>query len=241
MPFRKVIGAHSCREALKTRRPEEIKKIFLKPDWQKSSVLKSLALMAQDKGLKVELMSVKKLQQIAEAHQGVCVLLSHYMHFNIDSVGKNSVVLLLNGLQDSKNFGAIVRTAWLMGVECIFASKKHSLSLSPAMAKTASGGLEHVPVEWRHNLRECAEELKKHQFWIYGLDPQAKRSIYEEKFEGRVAFVLGGESSGLKRGMKKACDTLLSIPQKHSSANYNVSVSASLALGELFRQIRQAP
>ena len=236
MSFYKVIGIHSCREALKARSSKELKKIYLCPEWHKNHLLVELAELAKMKQLKLEIMSVKKLNQIGESHQGVCVLKDHQLNFDIRSVGENSVVLILDRIQDPRNFGAIIRTAWLMGVKCIFISSRRSTYLSPSAIKSASGGAEYVPVQRKDNLRQCLEELKKNQFWIYALDPCSKNSVWEEQFIGRTAFLLGGESSGLREGLKKTCDKMLFIPQKEKSASYNVSVAVGIVLGEYSRQ-----
>ena len=236
MSLRKVIGIHSCKEALKVRSPKELKNIYFKAEWHKNSALVELAQLAKVKKLKPEIMSLKKMNQIGESHQGVCVLVSHQMCFDISSAGEHSVVLILDRVQDPKNFGAIIRTAWLMAVDCIFTSSRHSVILSPSVIKAASGGVEYIPIELRNNLHQCVEELKKNYFWIYALDPYSKKSLWKEKFNGRTAFLLGGESSGLRKGMKKICDKVLFIPQKQQTASYNVSVATALALGECFKQ-----
>lgn len=236
MSFRKVIGIHSCREALKARSPKELKKIYFKREWNKNHALVKLAELAKVKKLKPEIISLKKMNQIGESHQGVCVLVSGQPHFSISSVGKNSVVLILDRVQDPRNFGAIIRTAWLMGVDCIFSTSIRSSVLSSFVMKAASGGVEYVPIEWRNNLLQCIEELRKNQFSIYALDSGSKRLIWREKLEGRTAFVLGGEQLGLKKGLKKLCDRVLSVPQKQESASYNVSVTTGIVLGEYLRQ-----
>ena len=236
MSFRKVIGIHSCREALKARSAKDLKIIYFKPGWQKSSVLAELAQLAEAKKLKPKILCLKKLNQIGESHQGVCVFVSHEFHFDISSAGRDSVVLVLDRIQDPKNLGAIIRTAWLMDVDCVFISSRHSATLSPSVIKTASGGVEYVPIERRDSVHQCLKELKKNQFWLYALDAHSSKSLWGEKFEGRTAFLLGGESSGLRKGLKTVCDDQLFIPQKEKLSSYNVSVVAGLVLGELKRQ-----
>ena len=236
MPLQKIIGIHSCREALKARSAKELKKIYLKVNWQSHPALKELADLAQAKNLKPELASLKKLNQIGESHQGVCVLAKSCLKFDIRSAGKNSIALVLDRLQDPKNLGAVIRTAWLMDVDCVFVSSRHSAGLSPSVFKSASGGAEHTPVEFRDSLRQCLEELKKNQYWIYGLDSRSKKSLWEENFEGRTAFVFGGEFSGLRKSLAKICDESLAIPQKQKGASYNVSVAVGLVLAERLRQ-----
>ncbi len=236
MSLRKVIGVHSCREALKARSSKELQKIYFKSDWANNSALIELADLAKAKKLNIEIMSLKKLNQIGESHQGVCVVVSGQPHFDIKSSKNNSVVLILENVQDTRNFGAIIRTAWLMGVDCIFCSSRRSAVLSPFVMKAASGGVEYVPIEERNSLSQCIRELKKDQFFIYALDSHSKNLFWHEKFEGRVAFLLGGEHSGLRKGLKSLCDKILSVPQKYRPASYNVSVAAGMVLGECFRQ-----
>lgn len=236
MFLRKVIGIHSCKEALKARSSTELKKIYFKAEWQNNSALVELAGLAKEKQLIPEIMSLKKMNQIGKFHQGVCVLVSGQPQFNVGSADKNSVVLVLDRVQDPRNFGAIIRTAWLMGVDCIFSSSRRSAVLSSFVMKAAGGGVEYVPVELRNNLSQCLKELKENQFSIYALDFHSENLFWKEKFEGRVAFLLGGEQSGLRKGLKKFCDKVLFIHQKQKSASYNVSVVAGIVLWESFRQ-----
>ena len=188
MSVYKIIGIHSCEEALKARSPKELKKIYFRPEWEKNPLLVRLAKQAKLKKLKPEVIALKKLNQIGTAHQGVSVFTQRDLKFRLKPEQKNSVVLILDGLQDPRNFGAIIRTAWLVGVDCIFVPTRRTASLSPSTAKAACGGLEYVPIEERNNLSQCLEELKKQNFWIYALDTVAKNSIWEQQFEGRVAF-----------------------------------------------------
>lgn len=236
MNLRPVIGVHACQEALRVRTSKELKNIYFKRDWDKSPVLKELAEMAKNKKMDIQLMSEKKMNQIGLSHQGVCLFTSGFPRWDLKSLGKDSVVLILDRIQDPKNLGALIRTSWLMGVDALFLSSRHSTVLTASVAKAASGGLEYVPVEIKDSLHQCIEELKEKNFWFYALDTHSKNNLWEEKFEGRTAFVLGGEKSGVRKGLKKICDKTLSISQKQKEASYNVSVATAITLGEYFRQ-----
>lgn len=238
--LRQVIGINSCREALNVRPPQELKKIYFKEGWQNHSALVKLADLAKSKKLKPEVLSLKKMNKIGgNSHQGVCVLVSALPAFDIETLGKNALVLVLDRVQDPRNFGAIIRTAWLMDVNCIFSSIRHSAMLSPFVMKAASGGVEHVPIEWHNNLSGgLMTLLRENQFSVYALDTHSRHCVFEEEFKGRVAFLLGGESKGLKQSLKKNCDKILSIPQTEEAASYNVSVTAGIVLGEYCRQKR---
>lgn len=236
MSLRKIISIHACREALRARSAKDLKHIYLRSTWQQNPALVDLASIAKSKKMTIEILSEKKLNQVGELHQGVCVCTTGQAKFDIKSLKPKSLALVLDRIQDTKNLGAIIRTAWLMSVNVIYISSRHSASLSPAVMKAASGGVEYVPIEIRTSMHQVITELKKYEFWIYALDSHSQNTIWKESFEDRVAFVLGGESSGVKKGLKKLCDKQLSIPQRHKSASYNVSVAAGIALGECLRQ-----
>ena len=233
--MRVVVGIHSCLEALKVRKKEEIQQVFLKPEWQRSSSLSKLALLSKTKGLRPVVQSLKKFNRLAENHQGVCIYVSGGPQWSWEKIEKSSIVLVLDGIEDPKNLGAIVRTAWLMGVEGIFISNRRSVSLTPSVMKSASGGAEHIPI-CIENPKNILKLLKEKGFWIYALNSSSEHSLWREKLEGRIALVFGGEYSGLKPGLQKICDKQLSIPQVTKNASYNVSVVAGIVLGECHRQ-----
>ena len=236
MSVRQVVGIHSAKEALKVRHPNEIKKVFIKADWNRNHALKELHALASEKGQHPKEVSSKKLDRIHDHNQGICVEVECELSFDLKSVGDQSALLVLDGLEDPKNFGAIIRSAWLMGVDAIFIPQRRSVSLTPSVIKAASGGVEHVPVEVTSNLASCVERLKKHGFWVYGLDADGEGSIGDEKYSEKTAFILGREESGMRSSLKKVCDKTLFIPQKSKEASYNVSVATALALSEYFRQ-----
>lgn len=241
MFFRKVIGLHSCREALKQRSPQELKQLYLKEGWEGSSALKKLESLAQSKKLKPKVISEKQFRRLLnfknETHQGCLLEVDHqFPEIRLGELGESSTVLILDHIQDPKNLGAILRTAWLMSVSCVFLSSQKSAGLTPAVIKSASGAVEHIPIFIKSHLNSVIKELKKHSFWIYALSHSAKKNIWEENLEGKKAFVLGGEQSGLRPSLEKECDEFLSIKQKEGTASYNVSVAAGIALYEDKRQ-----
>ena len=242
--MRKIVGIHSCRAALEARAPRELRKIYLQPGWQKHAALKELEQTARAKGLSPEILSPARLGRLAQSHQGVAVFADGGPEMDLGGLSRRAAALILDGIEDPKNLGAIVRTAWLMGAAGVFISRHRSAGMTPAAMKAASGGAEYVPVK-AASLSQSLAALKKEGFEICGLDQSARQPLWGEKFEGRAAFVLGGERLGLRPLMKRKCDRLLSIPQRAASAagraSYNVSVSAALALSEFFRPGGGAP
>ncbi|MCY4321367.1 MAG: 23S rRNA (guanosine(2251)-2'-O)-methyltransferase RlmB [Bdellovibrionaceae bacterium] len=240
MSIRKVIGIHSCREALKIRKAQELKKMYLKQGWEKNSSLRELANLAQVKNLQPEIVSIKKInrliQSIEELHQGVYLEIEHSFDFNKVSFSESATILVLDRVQDPRNFGAIIRTAWLMGVSALFISSKNSVGLTPSVVKSASGGVEHVPIFVKDNLSQYLKELKNKKFWIYALDSRSSKLIWDENLKGPKVFILGGEGLGIRKSLKNICDESLSIPQTEKNSNYNVSVVTAIVLSEALRQ-----
>ena len=233
---RVVAGIHACREALKVRDRAEIQKVLLK-EGNSSAALKNLAGLCREKAVPLQTVSARRLSRWAENHQGAAVFVSGGPEWSFRRLKESACVLVLSHAEDPRNLGAVMRSAWLTGCDGLFVSRNRSLSaLSPAAHKAASGAAEHIPVSFE-NTQNTIRALKREGFWIYGLSAAAEDSLWEEKFEGRTAFVLGGEGRGLSAGALKLCDRRLSIPQTVKEASYNVSAAAALALGERRRQI----
>ena len=234
--MRKIVGIHACKQALKTRKPNELIRLQLKTAWSNSPQLKELAELALKKGLKPEEISIKKLNQISQTHQGVLLFVNSDLKVNFSQFSEKSILLILDGIEDPQNLGAIIRTSWLMGVEALILPKQNSVGLTPTVGKVACGGMEFLPIDRVTNISQYISKLKENNFSVYGLDSQAKTSIEEQAFEGPTALVLGRESKGLRPLTQKKCDKILSLPQAVQAASYNVSVSAALALQACIRQ-----
>lgn len=236
MIVRKVVGLHSAKEALKVCSSADIDKVYIRLDWKKSSSLREIFSLAQSKNKNPQLVSEKALSKIYDHHQGVCVFVKSQPVFDFKNIKKESVVLVLDSLQDPKNLGAIIRSSWLMGVDGIFLPSRRSVSLTSSVMKAASGGAEHVPVEFYDPLTSCVDRFKKLGFWVYSLDAQSNENIQKEEYAERSLFILGSEESGVRSSLKKAADKTLCISQKSKEASYNVSVATALVLSEYFKQ-----
>ena len=162
--------------------------------------------------------------------------LSLDFEFNKRTWGAHGLVIALDGVEDTHNLGAILRTSWLMGVNGMIIPEDRAVGLTAAVHKVACGGVEHVPILRTNQFTQPFEQLKKDGFWVFGLSHKAERSIYDAKIPEKVIWVLGAEDKGLRSPTEKICDELFSIPQSSPAASYNVSVSAALALAETKRQ-----
>ena len=146
------------------------------------------------------------------------------------------MVVVLDGVEDPHNLGAIVRTAHAAGAAAIVIPERRAAGLTPVVSKAAAGALEHLPVVTVVNVNRTLEDLKESGFWIYGLDERGAESYDAVNYHAPTAFVIGGEGKGLHEQTKKHCDVLVRIPLSGAIASLNVSVAAGIALFEWKRR-----
>ncbi|MGZ3769369.1 MAG: TrmH family RNA methyltransferase [Bdellovibrio sp.] len=235
--WRIVIGTHAINEVLKVR-PHQVKGLWIRQGWENSGDLRDLYELAQDKKIKVEIKPENVIEKFGSSVQGAAIFVFGEPELDMDALDNfdKSIVLMLDGIEDPHNLGAIVRTSWLIGVNGILIPEDRAVGLTPTVHKVACGGVEHVPVEETTNFSKYAEELKKKGYWIFGLSPNGKRSIFELDLPDKVVWAVGAEDKGLRVTTERLCDELVFIPQASSSASYNASVATAMALTETLRQ-----
>jgi 23S rRNA (guanosine2251-2'-O)-methyltransferase len=150
----------------------------------------------------------------------------------LDRAGEQECVLVLDQVTDPQNVGAIIRSAAAFGVRSIIMQDRNAPRLSGALAKAASGGLEHVAVIYETNLARTLDLLKQDSFWCVGLAGEGEQTVVDACTNGRLAIVLGAEGSGLRRLVRESCDALARIPQTGAVESLNVSNAAAVALYE---------
>ena len=147
------------------------------------------------------------------------------------------LLLVLDGVQDPHNLGAILRTADAAGVAAVIAPKDKSVGLTPSVCKIASGAAETVPYIQVTNLVRSLQFIQNHyNVWVTGTASEAETSVYDVDFKGATAIVLGGEQNGLRRLVRETCDQLVKIPMSGKVESLNVSVAAGICLFESLRQ-----
>jgi 23S rRNA (guanosine2251-2'-O)-methyltransferase len=154
--------------------------------------------------------------------------------------GEPPFLVILDGVEDPHNLGAIVRTAEAAGVHGIFIPERRAAGLTSVVAKTSAGALEHMLVARVVNVSRLMEELKKAGLWIYGVQPEGPSVFTAIDMTGPVAFVFGGEGGGIRRGVAQKCDGLVKIPMQGKVASLNVSAAVAVTLFEGVRQRRVA-
>ena len=174
------------------------------------------------------------------AHQGVVALGAARKYADLDAAAAAEMVVVLDGVEDPHNLGAIIRTAHAAGAGAVIIPERRAASLTDVAAKAAAGALEHLPVVRVTNINRTLEDLKKRGFWIYGLDERGAEDYDRVEFASPAALVLGGEGKGLHEQVRKHCDVVVRIPIAGKISSLNVSVAAGVVLFEWKRRRRKA-
>lgn len=175
------------------------------------------------------------------AHQGVVAYGAAHGYRTLDEIaGTASMLVVLDGVEDPHNLGAIVRTAHAAGADAILVPERRAVGLTETVAKSAAGALEYLPVVRVGNVSRTLEGLKKQDFWIYGLDERGEKPYSEVDFAAKAALVLGGEGHGLHENVRRHCDLVISIPMAGPISSLNVSVAAGVVLFEWRRRLGQS-
>ena len=177
------------------------------------------------------------------AHQGVVAVTSAKQYSDLDDVigakrGRYSFVILLDGVEDPHNLGAILRTADAAGADGVIIPERRAAGVTGAVTKASAGASEHLPIAKVTNIARTIEELKDRNIWTVGLDERGKQTYDEVDYTMDCALVLGAEGKGLHDLVKKKCDFLVSIPMLGKVSSLNVSVAGGIVMYEAVRQRR---
>ena len=177
------------------------------------------------------------------AHQGVVAVTSAKQYSDLDDVvgakrGLYSLVVVLDGVEDPHNLGAILRTADAAGADGIVIPERRAASVTGTVTKASAGASEHLPIAKVTNIARTVEELKERNLWTVGLDERGSQTYDALDYNMDCALVLGAEGKGLHDLVKRKCDFLVSIPMLGKVSSLNVSVAAAVVLYEIVRQRR---
>lgn len=237
-----LFGRNAVLEALKAGRP--VNKVCLARGERQGSV-KEIVALAKQRGVIVQEVDPRRIQEAAGAlrHQGVMAYVAPVAYASLDEIlaraakrGEAPFVVLLDELEDPRNLGAILRSADAAGAHGVLIPKRRGCQLSAAVAKTAAGALEYVPVARVGNLVQTLKELKEKGLWVAGADMEGASTYYEANLQGPIALVVGSEGRGIGRLVKEACDFLVRIPLHGQINSLNASVAASILMFEIARQ-----
>jgi 23S rRNA (guanosine2251-2'-O)-methyltransferase len=178
-----------------------------------------------------------------EHHQGVALRVEAFAYAGIEDIlerwrssGESGLIVVLDGVQDPHNLGALIRSAACAGAHGVIIPRDRAVGVTAVVEKTSAGAVETVPVAQVANIAQTLEELKKEGFWIYGAEGTSAASLYDQDFRGNTAVVIGGEGEGIRPLVQKKCDYLVSIPIKGGVNSLNASVAGGVMLFEIVRQ-----
>jgi 23S rRNA (guanosine2251-2'-O)-methyltransferase len=234
-----LVGRNPVIEALRSGRSIAKTMIAKGVDPRFATLVKSLA---REAGVPVVEVDRAKLDALAAGrrHQGVAAVGAAARHFDVDDLlsraGEHGLIVVLDGIEDPQNLGAILRTCDAVGAAGVIVPKRRACGLTGAVARASAGAVEYVPCARVANLVREIERLKERGFWVFGADAGAERSIYEADFTGRVALIIGSEGRGISRLLAEKCDALVKIPTLGHVSSLNASVAAAVIMFEALRQ-----
>jgi 23S rRNA (guanosine2251-2'-O)-methyltransferase len=243
----RLTGIHAVREALEANRPLDSVVIA---KGAHGTRIEEVVRLARNHGVPVRFEERIQVDRAAgtREHQGVLAFVSSSPSANFydllkprDAAGVPGLLVLLDGVEDPQNLGAIIRTSLAAGANGVVIPERRAAGLTETVARASAGALAHLPVARVTNLSRALEEMKGAGYWLVGLDERAEQRHTEADFKIPVGIVLGGEGKGLHTLVRERCDFLVSIPTTGPVRSLNVSVAAGIVLFEVVRQRGQEP
>ena len=226
------------REALRARRP--LDKVLI----AKGSAgprIQEIVDLCRDHSVPVRFEPREMLDRLSKGipHQGVVALGAVHEFVELSEVSEGTQLLVvLDGVEDPHNLGAIIRTAHAAGVDAVIVPERRAAPLTETVERAAAGALEYLPVARVTNVTQALEKLKGQGYWIYGLDERGTENYDTVAYAQPTVIVLGGEGKGIHQGVQKHCDVLVKIPMAGEVPSLNVSVAAGVVLFELRRRLK---
>lgn len=238
-----IYGINPVTEALKMESCR-ILRIAVSRDAGNEPVQK-IMLLAAEKSIPVAFQEKRELEKLAghRSHQGIVGLCKPFAYAELDRIIENRhqtplrcLLLLLDGITDPQNLGALIRTAHCFGADGVVVPGHRSASVNATVVKASAGAALYTPVARIANMARALDDLKEKGFWVYGADAASGQDMNAASYHGDVGLVMGSEGEGLRSIIKKKCDFLLSIPMKGKIDSLNVSVAAGILLHDIHRK-----
>jgi len=239
-----IYGLHAVREALRAGVRPLQRLLVLGTDRQFGEVVR----LARDQRVPVHVEPRAAFDRLVPAghHQGVVGLIAAKAYAEADDIlslaqaeGRTPLLVVLDGVEDPHNLGAVLRTAESSGAQGVFIPERRAVGLTSVVAKASAGAVDYMPVARVSNLSRLIERLQSAGIWVYAFDAEAPKAYTRLDFRGPVALVLGGEGKGVRPGVRDACDEAAHIPMLGKVSSLNVSAAAAIVLYEALRQRRE--
>ena len=238
-----IVGINPVREALIVSKRQCYRVIA--EQGKTHSRIDEIIKLAKEKQIPVEILPKSTFQNKFknQVHQGIAGYFSTILTLELNDMVKTvfqksslPTLVILDGIQDPQNLGAIIRSAETLGIHGMILPKHGTSSLTETVSKCSSGAIEHIPITWVTNLTRCIEQLKESGFWIAGVVADGEIPCYQYRFDTPVALVIGGEEKGIRPLLKKSCDVTLSIPMKGQLESLNAASASAVVFYENLRQ-----
>jgi 23S rRNA (guanosine2251-2'-O)-methyltransferase len=233
-------GQNVVLEALRSGFP--VYRIYMGSHLRPGNV-KAVTQAAEIRGIRIEWVDRSAIDRLVPEHQGVVAEIGPFSFTNLEDIleitrkkGKQPLLLLLDGIQDPQNLGALLRTAEVAGADCVVIPHHRAAGLTAAVARASAGALFYIPIVEVNNLVRAVDYLKSNNVWVIGLESDASDRYYEADYCDASAIVVGSEGRGLGRLVREHCDRLVSLPVAGSINSLNASVAGGIVLYEAVRQ-----
>lgn len=240
-PVFRIVRINPLMELLHSS-PQRISRLTVQKD-SDSGRVQEIVDLARKSRIVVTYAPRKTLDRIDRHHQGVAAWVVPKGTSSVNQILADSrlpFLLLLDGVEDPQNLGAIIRTAEGAGADGIILPERRAAGLTDTVFSVSAGALEHMPVAQVKNLARTMDELRKKDIWLIGAEGGSDLSCYDFDYTAPVAIVMGSEGKGLRPLIREKCDAVLSIPLMGKMTSLNVSAAAAVFMYEVVRQRRQA-
>ena len=223
---------------------KDINKIYITKGEQKGSINKIIAMANEKKVIIVE-KDKRQMDLMAqtENYQGVIAIVPPFEYSEIEDIlelakikNEKPFILILDGIEDTHNLGAIIRTAEIAGVHGIIIPKRRAASVNSTVSKVSAGAVQYMKIARVNNISDSINKLKENGVWVCGTAIDAKSYYFEQDFKEPIAIVIGNEGKGMSQLVKKNCDFLVKIPMKGKIQSLNASVSTGIVVYEVLKQ-----
>ncbi len=235
-----IVGRNPVLELLKSGK--DINKLYVESGEKHGSINEIIARAKEQRVVIVE-KEKNDLDAMAENHQGVIAVVPPFDYCEIEDIlevaeerNEDPFIVILDGIEDPHNLGAIIRTAETAGVHGIVIPKRRSALVNSTVVKSSTGATSYMKVARVNNLNETIRRLKEEGVWIIGTDGEAETLYYEQDLKGPIAIIIGSEGFGMSELVKKNSDLLIKIPMKGKITSLNASVSAGIVIYEAVKQ-----
>jgi 23S rRNA (guanosine2251-2'-O)-methyltransferase len=234
-----IYGRNSVLELLKAGK-RTVNKLMVSQT-ARGSAVKEIINLAKQKGIAVHTVQPEKLNKFSEKSQGIAVEVSPIEYIKLEDLIKQSktspksLLVILDGIEDPHNLGAIIRNCVAFGADGVIIPKWRSAGVNETVSKTSTGAVEHISISKVVNINQAIGLLKKNNFWIVGVE-NGEQNLEDADLPFPLAIIIGSEGFGLHSLTKKCCDFLISIPQKNTISSLNVSCACAVILYEIYKK-----